>query len=445
MRTKGIHTLRAVGERSVLWLQIIVLVMAGIMPALMNTPVSAAQLTSRSVTIATSEPSPGSGTDVAYTFGFTPPTSAAVSGIIYRFCTTPLGTCTLPTDMSVATATSDGFGTSTWQNTGAFSTQGASTLGDCDRGSASNLVCFTRTPGSSETGGVALEHVISNITNPSVYGTFYVRISLYSDASFATLTDEGTVAAAIVRQLTVTGRVAERLDFCVGAIAAAADTPTDCDTAFPTATEIGLGVIDDSAISVSPVDDSSTNNVATNTYGIAMVSTNASGGVSITYFAEPQTDVTAGDTDQLRAFRVAPADCSNDDTSVTDQCFRSADEAGTDFGSNAGERFGMFIPCLDQHHDGIVTESLTANAVYVGDSDGDAAEVDEPGAAACQTDETDNELFAFNDTALPEEIASSVGVVDSEAVKISFGARTSPTTPTGEYLVVLTYVATPTF
>jgi hypothetical protein len=36
-------------------------------------------------------------------------------------------------------------------------------------------------------------------------------------------------------------------------------------------------------------------------------------------------------------------------------------------------------------------------------------------------------------------------VVDDEIIKLRFGATASATTPTGTYVVVTTYIATPTF
>jgi hypothetical protein len=96
-----IDRLRDKMRSTFVWLQAAVLVAAGIMPMLVSGHAGALQLTSRSATI---DKSKVSSTNVQFVFGYTIQTSAAVQGITYEFCTTPLGTCTLPTGMSVQAA-----------------------------------------------------------------------------------------------------------------------------------------------------------------------------------------------------------------------------------------------------------------------------------------------------------------------------------------------------
>jgi hypothetical protein len=256
------------------------------------------------------------------------------------------------------------------------------------------------------------------------------------------LVHDGTVAAAMTRQLTTTGRVQERLEFCVAALTDAASVPANCG-AFPSATTIDLGVIDNSSIAVAPVDNTATN-PANDSYGAAMVNTNASNGVVITYFPEAATTVSASDTDQLRSFRVLPTDCTNNPASVTDQCFISADEtAGSTFSAGI-ENFGLFIPCVAAAAGSQTTNNLatTPNAIYVGNVD---TSLTDAAASSCENDEASNTFFGFDDTGTPDNITASPTVVDNEMIKIVFAATASPTTPTGQYFVTTTYIATPTF
>ncbi|MCA9348869.1 hypothetical protein KC878_01855, partial [Candidatus Saccharibacteria bacterium] len=77
MSTK-IQTLRSKAKKFSSWLQVLALVTAGLLPALSVSNASAAQLTSRKVTISTSQVS---ATAATYTFDFTVPTSDDVEAI----------------------------------------------------------------------------------------------------------------------------------------------------------------------------------------------------------------------------------------------------------------------------------------------------------------------------------------------------------------------------
>lgn len=442
MRVGIQKTLAKVWEKSGLWLQVAVLLLAGAMPALTNQQVSAAQLTSRKVTLNKSAPD---ATDVEHIFQFDiPNTTAKKAGIMYQFCTTPLGTCTLPTGMVVNAATHDGqtgwpeFGTDPFV---AVST--AANVGDCTTNTNAYIRCFSRDdtamlPGA--TGGGTVTHTISNITAPDDPQSVYVRISIYSDDDFGSgdLLDQGIVAEAFVRQLTVSGRVQERLEFCVAAVDDTYSIPTSTTCAsLVTTTDIALGVIDNGSIVRAPVDTTATN-LANDRYGLAVVNTNASAGVVVAYYPEPATNVTSSDADQLYAFRVLPTDCNASPAATNDQCFDSASGSGETI-SVGVEKFGMSIPCIDAN-DG--TRSTTANlgsvpAAY--DSDGDFSS-----SADCENTDAGTK-YAWNESSTAATIASSGTVVDDEAIKLRFGATASPTTPNGSYTVTTTYIATATF
>lgn len=410
---------------------------AGFMPIVLQNNASAGTVANRSLTIGTSE---GDAT-TRYGFSFDLATTGNVGSIEVTFCTTPLGSCTAPTGMdassgAIDTATDDINGTDPVFSNG---TQTA------------NRLRITRTPSSFSSGNTVTID-FNNVDNPSLSGntvSFYGRIVVFSDAAYTTAVDNGVVAAAVVRQLTVNGRVQERLDFCVAAIddggatdttiTALNDTTAVCaDTDFPSTTTVDIGVIDDTGVYVSPVDTTATNG-ANDDYGIALVKTNAANGVAVTFFAEDIGSVSGGDTDHLKAFRVNGVDCQADQTTglgLNDQCFRSASAVGEAI-SAGSERFGLKIGCIDAN-DG--TRSTTAAL----SADADYADGATTSATDCENT-VDNTNYAWNETTTAETLASSTGVVDDEIVKLQFAATSSSTTPTGSYTVVSTYIATPTF
>jgi peptide methionine sulfoxide reductase MsrB len=427
--------LKGVTKQTVAWFVAFVVALSGLAPLMLSGQASAAELTSRKATISTSVTA---STDVEFAFSYSiPNTAAAKQGIIYQFCTTPLGSCTLPTGMSVQAATHDA--QTGWPSNGtAFTAHAVTDENDCDMSTTNSKMCFERT--SATTGGGAVTHTISGITAPSSQQTVYIRIAIYSDNDFQTVDrlDDGTVAVAFNDQLTVNGRVQERLAFCIAAIDDAAALPADVATCSAlTTTVVDIGVIDNSLVVKAPVDDNPPTSLGNDDYGIAMVNTNASNGVSITFFSEQA----GSGTNQLRAFRVTGATCNASAATLTDQCFRSAagDTSGGTAVTAGNEYFGMNIPCID------TTQGSTVNLVADTDFDGDGTTTS---AANCENTDT-NTTFAWNDTSTATEIATSAGssvkVVDDEIVKLAFGASAEATTPTGAYTVVSTYIATPTF
>jgi hypothetical protein len=430
--------------------QAAILASAALLPLLLSGSASAAQLTNRKVTI---DDSVVSETGVGYDFEFDWAVATDVEGVLFEFCTAPLGTCTLPTGMNVnrTLSTLDAH-TNFPNNATSFAEFATDNTGDCDDidgTSDDTMYCITRTEATSAAGTNATVN-LGGITNPSSIQTVYVRIALYDDAAFGSgdRIHEGVVAAAIVDQLTINGRVQERLDFCVAAVDdtdvlnTVATNVTTCSAISDA--NVDIGVIDDGATpSVSPVTTTATNG-ADDDYGILMVNTNASGGVVIGYYAEDVTSVASGDTDQLKSFRVVPTDCDATASVTTDQCFVSASNAGDGAVLTAGtELFGMYIPCVDQN-DGV--RSTTANLSTADDSyDGDDSSVTTVADCENETFTSGVAEVAWNTSGAADTLISSTAVVDDEIVKLRFAATASSTTPTGSYTVVTTYIATPTF
>jgi len=432
-----IAIIRQARQALLLWLQVIILALATTLPVLMpGRAFAGEQLTSRKVTIDSAK---SAKTAVGYTFAFTVGTSTDIEGMIFEYCTTALGTCTKPTGLDVSHPTaSPGTQTGFPNNATAFTEQTAS-LGDCNIAgtSADTKYCVKRTEATAGTG--AMTFIINNVTNPTFatpFTTVYIRISLYDNASFSSsggtgnsIVNNGTVAASINNQLTVNGRVQEKLEFCVASIDDVAALPSSCTTV-PTTTTIDIGVIDSSTISQSPVNVTATNG-ANDFYGMAMLTTNASGGAVVTFLPE----AAATGTNSLRSFRVTGASCNASGTSVVDQCFIDANAAGETFVSGT-ERFGTVVPCIDTTQ-GTTTNLGSVPAAYSG------TDATTTSAADCENEA--NTKFAWNNTASPVTIASASTVVDREILKLRFGATASTTTPTGAYTVTTMYIATPTF
>jgi hypothetical protein len=443
--------------------------LSGVMPIILTSSASAATFTSRKVTISNSTAGQAA---VDYAFSFnTTGASVAIQSLIFTFCTTPQGACTLPqamevshTNTSIGTAFSGTEATAFTENTTGDSN--LCTTSDGGAGTATQY-CLTRTETNVEVAGTKTI-TLSGIKNPTIASgnntSVYVRVAAYSDAAYTTLVHDGVVAASIVNQLTVTGRVQERLVFCVFALddadgsatagSGAADLPTSCAAASANeGTSVDIGVVDNSSIAVSPVDNSPPTATGNDRFGAAIVNTNASNGVALTYFASQA----GSGTDELRAFRVSGATCTNGGASVTDQCFVSASNTGEDVTAGT-ERFGMQLACVvDSSTSAVGTtanlglggagsgSSGTFNDDYESDT---ATGIDDTASDNCEnrvTTDTDFNHFAWNDTGTADPLISSTTVVDDEMVKLRYGATASATTPTGTYTVSSTYIATPTF
>jgi len=427
-------------------LQAAVLTLAVLMPLLAISPASAApKLSARSATI---DKSYASATDVQFVFGYTiADTTSTKAGIIYDFCTQPLGACVIPTDSGTpfdAQTANDHVAQTGFSDAGTpFAADAEQTLGDCDSTTNAWELCYSRDEAvaTGVTGG-AVTHTISGIDFPDDLQTIYIRIRVYSNNDYASgnLIEEGTVAVAIVDQLTINGRVQERLNFCVQALGDADSAPATVAACTAIGdTNVDLGIIDETGPAVSPVAVTA-NNGADADYGILMLNTNATGGAVISYYPE----VDAGGTEETRSFRVDNSTCTaaGSQPDETDQCFVDTVNGGTGTDlSGAGEGFGVHVACIE-------APDTTANLGSVPawyDADGTTT-VGGPGNSDTNCESTDaSDIFGWNESGTADTLASSGSVIDNEIVKIRFGARAATTTPSGEYTVVTTYIATVTF
>ena len=463
------------------------LALSGLMPIILTAQSSAAQLTSRSVAISTSQ---AAAANTNYTFTFTTSAAQEIESMIFQFCNTPLGTCVLPGEAvpTVNNGTSDGTeidvsgvtaNAGAWvgtTNTDPFAevTSDTNLCNDADGGSqVATMFCVERTEAINESQGSKI-FTITGITNPTIPSgnneEVYVRITTFSDSDFdsADIVDEGTVAAAIVNQLTVSGRIQERLIFCVYALNDTAgsnatvgtgvgELPTDCTAAETGTTNVDIGVIDNTSIAYSPEDNAPPSSMGNDRFGAMTVNTNASSGVTIAYYASQGSG-----TNEQRAFRVSGATCDVSGTSLVDQCFISANPASEAFTAGT-ERFGMQLACVVNNATAGATLGTTSNLGKTAGTytfnDGTGGTINTAYDAGrtvsfddvsddCENDPSGTTLsdeFAWNDSGTAEALISSDTVVDDEMVKLRFGATASATTPTGNYTVASTYIATPVF
>ncbi len=402
-----------------IWAQALVIIAGLAAPLLFLTGnASAAQLTSRSVTIGTSVAS----ASTTYTYGFTLPTAGNVQSISFQACTTPLGSCTSPggsINMDAGTEASR----SGWSSATTFTRSAGG--GSCT--GAVNMLCVSRSAAVSESGARTLGW--NSQVNPTTLASYFVRIVTYSDTGWATPVDSGVVAYAIISQLTVNARIQEILNFCVGTTTvddATTSPGTDCSAI--SGTTVDIGVLDATTINVSPV----STNGGSNTNGIAMLRTNAQSGAIITYFAEQNSS--------SGKLKVAGQSCTG--TITTDQCINSQ---GTTQGTfTAGvEKFGMTVAGVNCS----ATTTTSYSCAFASNTNNLKQVAQYTGNTTTAYGVTNG--YAWDDTGTVTTIATSAGsavkVVDDESIIMKFAATPSITTPTGAYTVTSTYVATATY
>lgn len=206
--------MRELGKQTQLVLLCVILILATVTVALSARNASAAQITSRSLTLVAGPSAGGSkaGGVVKHEFKFTVPTAASVGSIKFEYCTIASGTCTMPTGLVTTGATLEfESGVTGWTVTN--TTNGAPYLGKA-------------TPGAVTAGTVATLR-LANVTNPTTNNaTFHVRIATYASSNATgSPIDTGTVTASTAEPIVLTGTMPESLIFCTGAT-----VTTNCST-----------------------------------------------------------------------------------------------------------------------------------------------------------------------------------------------------------------------
>ncbi|HET7673813.1 MAG TPA: hypothetical protein VFK11_04875 [Candidatus Saccharimonadales bacterium] len=372
------------------------------LPSLLIATVTAANITSRSLTLQTgTTPSDvnsdsiddgGStpGGTANHLFTFTLPNGSTVNSISFEYCTTADidigGTCTTPTGLDTTGAS---LGATSGVAAG-FDTITATTNGKPYLSSSGGVT----TDGNSST--IRLDDIV-NPDDTNCGGdpncTFYVRITTYTSNNATTgATDAGTVAAATNTQIQLTGTMPESLIFCTGGTISTTSGIPDCSTA--TSGDITFPQL---------FDPTST----TSTTSQMAASTNAGSGYSIT--VEGPT-LTSG---------------SNTIPAI----------GGTATTSSIGTgQFGINL-----------VDNTTPN---VGSNIAPASNGSNYKANAKANFNT-ADSFAFDDTGTNAIAASdnggTAGPTDSQIYTASYIVNVSGSQPAGTYTTTLTYICTPTF
>lgn len=357
-----------------------------ILPSMFAAHVGAAQLTSRSIVMSTS--SIGA-TGVEYDTTFT--TSAAMQSFVVNFCTvSPLmeAACTRPTGMVTSGVSSL---TAGW-------TASSTTAGE---------VKVTHT--SSQSAGV-INVELSGITNPTgAAGTFYARITTYSDATYGDYTDvtdvgtpvdNGGVALSTTEDIEVSAAVLETLTFCVQNDTV---TPTaDCANAGSNLPNLTLGSGTPPALSSSNVDtEGAYFQISTNASGtttIRMVNGAASGGLNSGSNSIPPVDNAA-----------TPAAIVAGTPNFGMRVGTPADAVG---GSGAASVAGATTYASATNYNMLLDATASGNGV---------------------------------DSPYGSTIATATGGVDSVNVPLTFAATISPTTPAGLYTANISLIASSSY
>lgn len=412
---------------------------------------AAGQLTQRSLTLSTAQ---ASATNVTYTFTFNNVSTTAIKGLKFIACTTATSTygggntCTgsgvAPTGMSFSA------GPAAFVSQTGFADNGISFARDGTGGNyctpAANVLCASRAGNSTaETTNTTHTIKFSGIVNSSTTNTpFYIGIYTYDATTNASALDGGTVASAIVSSLTVNARVAEILNFCIGATAVddATTDPTNAgnhDCTQISGTSVNIGTLDSGAVNVSPV----TTNGGDSNNGIAMVRSNAANGVNV-YYRAIQASTGAN---HLGTLRISGATCTTPGNSNSDGCINAIGNTQTKITAGT-ENFGMTIAGVNC---GSTTSYTCTYATGAYDLVPQSPYVGQSGNTFCNLDtcNTSGSGFAWDETGTAEEIASSTASatpqVDDEALILKFAATSNIITPFGSYSVQADFIAVPTY
>ena len=437
--------------RFVLWLAVAALLLASLLPALLNQQsVRAAQILDRSIAMATSQAS----VETSYNVSFQVPGGALIGGWRLEFCDEdplPGQACNVSTveGTTVPSLDADTGSAITISNIAladvAFDVTSNATTCTAPalrtaHGAASNLTYLDITCDTDDiavvqetiaTGGGSdtdyINFTINNINNPSSISSFFARIYTFTQdgpvggtnqpiPTYVAATPplgnyEGGVAMSTADQITVEARVQERLTFTVGTDTVAGNC------AAISGTTVDLGVLD----STDAVFNRATVNGAAatpNLDGICTeVITNAANGASISYLA---TDL------QVTGATCTFANGDIDGTTAisTDQCINWEDTTPSAYVAGT-EKWGIGV--LSTPQNGSTTNMTVTDASY---------------DRSTWTDTVKVEPYATS--AVP--IADTNGTVaDTEALLIDVAAESAITTPTGLYQATLTFIATGSF
>jgi len=394
-------------QQGTLALAVAIIGVAAVLPSLFGSSVaSAAQVTSRKITMSSSAPG---ATGVTYTASFVTPTGGTIQGVVIDFCAnSPLlgDTCT--------TGSGSLTGFTLGGTTPSVSQTGLSGTGSWTAASSSpfNTLKYTNGSATSISASTTITVTISGVTNPTpaAYpGSFYARIALFATSAAATsytstspgaYVDAGGDALSTAQNISITAKVFETLSFCVFQVT--------CGTA----ASLTLGDPTTGALSSS--------SAYANGNAWYTIATNAGSGVSV---------VMRGTT----LCNTSVAACQSGTASVNTITPLTTTPTAVSTGTGT-EQFGM---CVDKN----ASAPLTTAAAYT-DS-----------LAACHGIATGvlstANTFGFDNTAVisasGSQVVSSSAAVPVVTGSFVFAANIAPTTEAAIYTTSLNMVATSTF
>ena len=194
----------------------------------------ATTISSKKITVSDSRPSTAS---VTYTFTGTH-TASSTKCLNIQFCQAASGTCTIPNNMSVNTASATSTGWNGW------------TYASWSAGFATTATGFKYTYATGENGGSAYAFAGTGITNSDTAGTYYAWVNTYdnTNCSSSPVDDTGVAAFAIISGVSVTATVNESLTFAITGLASSTSCKTAVTSTVTTlATSVPFGTLSTSA------------------------------------------------------------------------------------------------------------------------------------------------------------------------------------------------------
>lgn len=427
------------------WVSTVVLALATIFATMGYRPltVQAAEVTSRSIDMVSSQEN----AQTNYVIQFTIPAGSTVGAVRVEFCDNdplPHQTCTFTAVGDDIPQVDGNAGAAATEGTPAASFTGAS--GNCATANVAltaptngdRYLEFTCSGGTEVFGAATtFNATVNNVDNPdnstdsptNPNNTFYARIYIYNTNAPAAIANPvsttnvihyGGIAMSTAEQLTITARVQEILEFCVGDAETVAAGTDDCSDI--SGNDIDMGVLSFAAINLAG--GASCNTVTgEDSCGYAMVRTNAAYGAVVDYFAN-NGNANDSEVDGFNDGHLAVAgqNCAFPATSV-DQCINSGGTTASTLTAGV-EEFGMAVRSVDTTGSSTPTANLIRDAQY---------------------DFTGSNEYAFDGSGATDRIASATTVVDDEMLVLDWAGTSAITTPTGLYSTVLTFIATSTF
>jgi hypothetical protein len=347
---------------------------------------SAAQITSRSLTLQAGASDGGSkpGGVVKHLFTFTVPNVGApsVGSIEFKYCTTATdvapATCVTPTGLVTTSAT--------------MGTQSGAT--GFTLVNATNGAPYITRSAASIAAGTALSYQIQSITNPTTPNqSFFVRISTFASTNATgSPIDTGSVTASTATAIVLTGIMPESLIFCTGGTVSTTGGVPDCATA--TSGAVSFNQL------FSPSD------TATASSQMA-ASTNATNGYNIT---------------------VAGPTLTSGSNTITAMAAAAGGVRGT-------AQFGVNLKA----------NTVTTSTPAIGNDVAPAANgTSFKGQSAAGYNTADTFKFASGDS-VADSANGGAGPTDAQIFTASYIVNVSGSQPAGTYTTTLTYICTATF